>query len=103
MLPELRDDGVEDEGDEEKHLRDDQEGGGELAGDGLDHAPVLWVSEVTHPGHQSDLVTSIHILQTILVREKDMMMQVEAGRSQVELTGVIIENSCVTLRLSMDC
>ena len=95
---------MKDEGDEEEHLGDDQEGGGQLGGDDLKHSPLLRVSEVTHPGRHPDLaITVLHILQTILARSEDVVMQVEASRGQMELTRLIIEDSCVTLRLSVNC
>ena len=66
---------MENEGDEEEHLGDDQEGGGQLAGDDLQNAPILRVSEVTHPGRHPDLaITVLHILQTILARTEDVVI-----------------------------
>ena len=95
---------MEEEGDEEEHLGDDQEGRGQLGGDDLQHSPLLRVSEVTHPGCHPDLsFTVLHILQTILARSEDVVMQVEASRGQMELTRLIIEDSFVTLRLAMNC
>ena len=95
---------MEEEGDEEEHLGDDQEGRGQLAGDDLQHSPLLRVSEVTHPDRHPDLsITVLHILQTILARSEDVVMQVEASRGQMELTRLIIEDSFVTLRLAMNC
>ena len=95
---------MEEEGDEEEHLGDDQEGRGQLAGDDLQHSPLLRVSEVTHPDRHPDLsITVLHILQTILARSEDVVMQVEASRGQMELTRLVIEDSVVTLRLSVNC
>ena len=67
MLPELRDDGVEDEGDEEKHLGDDQEGGSELTGDDLQDSPLPRVSEVADPRHHPDPAPTFYVLQAILI------------------------------------
>ena len=103
MLPELRDDGVEHEGDEEKHLRDDQEGGGELAGDDLQDSSILRVTEVADPRHHPDFVPGLHILQTILVRREDMMVKMEAGRGQIKLAWIVIEDSGVAGRLPVNC
>ena len=103
MLPELRDDGVEDEGDEEKHLGDDQEGGSELTGDDLQDSPLLWVTEVADPRHHPDLAPTFYVLQTILVRLEDMMVKMEAGRGQIKLARIVIEDSTIARRLPVHC
>ena len=104
MLPELGYDGVEDEGDEEEHLRDDKEGGCELAGDDLEYSPLLRVTEVADPRHHPDLAPGLlRVLQTILVRPEDMMVQMEAGRGQVELARLVIEDGGVAVRLPVNC
>ena len=103
LLPELRDDGVEDECDEEEDLRDDQEGGGELAGDDLKDSSLLRVTEVTDPRHHPDLAPGLRVLQTILVRPEDMMVKMEAGRGQIELARLVIEDGGVAVRLPVHC
>ena len=57
LLPELGHDGVQDEGEEQEDLGDDEEGGGQL---GRDHRPQRGVRspglcQLTHAGHQPQL------------------------------------------------
>ena len=104
MLPELRDDGVEDECYEEEDLGDDQEGGGEPAGDHLEDSSLLRVTEVADSRHHPDLAPGLlRVLQTILVRPEDMMVKMEAGRGQIELARLVIEDSGVTVWLPVNC
>ena len=105
LFPELWNNGVDDEGEEEEDLGDDEECWSESGGDDLKHSLIIVSSDASSADlgdDSAELVTMRHLLQTILTCDHSVVTYDQPCSAHSPVPGIIIHCHIAVFQVIMD-